>query len=123
MSALVLLGDCIEQMATLEAGSVQCCVTSPPYWGLRDYGHAGQIGLESTPQDLRRQAGRGLPRGLAGAPRRLRLWRARCAGEARSDDGAFGCHGASDGRQDPAPLSPRFSQSTPCRQHAAEDCG
>jgi DNA modification methylase len=30
--------------------SVQCCVTSPPYWGLRDYGHDGQIGLESTPE-------------------------------------------------------------------------
>jgi site-specific DNA-methyltransferase (adenine-specific) len=31
--------------------SVQCCVTSPPYWGLRDYGHEGQIGLEATPED------------------------------------------------------------------------
>lgn len=30
--------------------SVHCCVTSPPYWGLRDYGHDGQIGLESTPE-------------------------------------------------------------------------
>ena len=30
--------------------SVQCCVTSPPYWGLRDYGHEGQIGLEDTPE-------------------------------------------------------------------------
>ena len=30
--------------------SVNCCVTSPPYWGLRDYGHADQIGLESTPE-------------------------------------------------------------------------
>src|SRR4051812_25902792 len=29
--------------------SVHCCVTSPPYFGLRDYGHAGQIGLEATP--------------------------------------------------------------------------
>jgi site-specific DNA-methyltransferase (cytosine-N4-specific) len=28
--------------------SIQCCVTSPPYWGLRDYGHDGQIGLEPT---------------------------------------------------------------------------
>lgn len=31
--------------------SVQCCVTSPPYWGLRDYGHSGQIGLEQTPDE------------------------------------------------------------------------
>src|SRR6188474_1138279 len=32
-------------------GSVQCVVTSPPYWGLRDYGVAGQIGLEKTPEE------------------------------------------------------------------------
>ncbi len=30
---------------------VQCIVTSPPYWGLRDYGHPGQLGLEDTPQE------------------------------------------------------------------------
>jgi DNA modification methylase len=46
----VLLGDCIEQMRTLDEGSVHCCVTSPPYWGLRDYGAEGQIGLEKTPE-------------------------------------------------------------------------
>ena len=32
--------------------SVQCCVTSPPYWGLRDYGHPGQIGQEATPDEF-----------------------------------------------------------------------
>jgi len=42
-------GDCLDILPTLEAGSVHCCVTSPPYYGLRDYGHAGQIGLEDTP--------------------------------------------------------------------------
>lgn len=42
-------GDCRAVLATLAEGSVQCCVTSPPYWGLRDYGHAGQLGLEETP--------------------------------------------------------------------------
>jgi DNA modification methylase len=42
-------GDAIEVMRTLPANSVQCCVTSPPYFGLRDYGHDGQIGLENTP--------------------------------------------------------------------------
>ena len=36
-------------LADLPEGSAQCCVTSPPYFGLRDYGHAGQIGLEMTP--------------------------------------------------------------------------
>jgi DNA modification methylase len=49
LSATVLVGDCIEQMRTLPDGSVNCCVTSPPYLWLRDYGHAGQIGLEPTP--------------------------------------------------------------------------
>jgi DNA modification methylase len=45
----LLLGDCRESMQTMPAESVQCCVTSPPYWGLRDYGHDGQLGLEPTP--------------------------------------------------------------------------
>jgi DNA modification methylase len=43
-------GDCLEVMATMADNSVHCCVTSPPYWGLRDYGHDGQIGLEATPE-------------------------------------------------------------------------
>jgi DNA modification methylase len=38
-------------LATLPAASVHCCVTSPPYFGLRDYGHSGQIGLEPTPAE------------------------------------------------------------------------
>jgi DNA modification methylase len=46
----IIQGDCIEGMRTLPDASVHCCVTSPPYWGLRDYGHDGQIGLESTPE-------------------------------------------------------------------------
>ena len=49
MNVKIIQGDCIEVMRTLDAGSVQTCVTSPPYWGLRDYGVDGQIGLESTP--------------------------------------------------------------------------
>lgn len=47
----ILTGDACEQLATLPDESVNCCVTSPPYWGLRDYGEAGQIGLEPTPQE------------------------------------------------------------------------
>jgi DNA modification methylase len=39
-------------MKTLDANSIQTCVTSPPYFGLRDYGHDGQIGLEPTPEDF-----------------------------------------------------------------------
>ena len=40
------VGDCIESLRTMPAQSVHCCVTSPPYFGLRDYGVDGQIGLE-----------------------------------------------------------------------------
>lgn len=47
----ILHGDCRDVLPTLPAGSVQCCVTSPPYYGLRDYGVAGQIGLEPTPNE------------------------------------------------------------------------
>ena len=45
-----LVGDAAEQLATLPAGCVQMCATSPPYWGLRDYGEPGQLGLEETPE-------------------------------------------------------------------------
>lgn len=44
----ILIGDVREQLATLDENSVHCVVTSPPYWGLRDYGVSGQLGLEST---------------------------------------------------------------------------
>ena len=42
-------GDVRDVLPTLDAKSVQCVITSPPYWGLRDYGVDGQIGLEPTP--------------------------------------------------------------------------
>ena len=42
--------DCIEGLKTIPDNSVNCCVTSPPYYGLRDYGVDGQIGLEDTPK-------------------------------------------------------------------------
>lgn len=45
-------GDCLETMRAMPDGLVQTCVTSPPYFGLRDYGHDGQIGLESTPEEF-----------------------------------------------------------------------
>jgi DNA modification methylase len=47
---MIIYGDCREKLKELEAESVQMCVTSPPYWGLRDYGHSGQLGLEETPE-------------------------------------------------------------------------
>jgi DNA modification methylase len=43
-------GDCRDLLAQLPDGCVQACITSPPYWGLRDYGHEGQLGLEATPE-------------------------------------------------------------------------
>lgn len=49
MTVRILRGDCRDVLATLPERSVHCCVTSPPYFGLRDYGVAGQIGLEPTP--------------------------------------------------------------------------
>lgn len=49
---MILVGDCIASMRTLPERSVQTCVTSPPYFGLRDYGHEGQIGLEPTPDEF-----------------------------------------------------------------------
>jgi DNA modification methylase len=47
----LLTGDCRAILPTLPAASVHCVVTSPPYWGLRDYGVAGQIGLEASYTD------------------------------------------------------------------------
>lgn len=48
MTVSILTGDCRTILPTLPAESVHCCVTSPPYWGLRDFGVAGQIGLEPS---------------------------------------------------------------------------
>jgi site-specific DNA-methyltransferase (cytosine-N4-specific) len=48
MGSMILQGDSLHVLRRLPAQSVQCIVTSPPYWGLRDYGIAGQIGLENS---------------------------------------------------------------------------
>jgi DNA modification methylase len=48
----VHIGDCIESMKKMPDGSINTCITSPPYFGLRDYGHDGQIGLEPTPDEF-----------------------------------------------------------------------
>ena len=49
--ARMIAGDCVESMRGMDAASCHSVVTSPPYWGLRDYGHAGQIGLERSAAD------------------------------------------------------------------------
>ncbi len=48
----ILVGDCLELLRAMPDESVHCCITSPPYFGLRDYGMAGQIGLEQTPAEF-----------------------------------------------------------------------
>ena len=47
----ILTGDALDMLRTLPDNSVKCCVTSPPYYALRDYGVYGQIGLEETPEE------------------------------------------------------------------------
>jgi len=46
----IINGYTLTELRNLPSESVQCCVTSPPYWGLRDYGIDGQMGLENTPE-------------------------------------------------------------------------
>ena len=47
----ILQGDVIERLQDIEDNTIQCVVTSPPYWGLRDYGEDNQLGLEETPEE------------------------------------------------------------------------
>lgn len=46
------IGDCLQSLKEMPDQAVHCCVTSPPYFGLRDYGADGQIGLEPTPDEF-----------------------------------------------------------------------
>lgn len=48
MTVEIIIGDALTELRKMPSVSVDCCVTSPPYWGLRDYGVAGQLGLEKT---------------------------------------------------------------------------
>jgi DNA modification methylase len=50
-AAEILIGDVRTRLHDIPDNSIQTCITSPPYWGLRDYGHDGQIGLEQTPDE------------------------------------------------------------------------
>jgi hypothetical protein len=52
MTVRILIGDSRQRLKELPDESVHCVVTSPPYWGLRDYGVDGQIGLEASPSDF-----------------------------------------------------------------------
>ena len=48
---MILTGNCLDFLKTLDGGVVHTCITSPPYWGLRDYGMDGQLGQEPTPSE------------------------------------------------------------------------
>ena len=48
----IYVGDCRETLKNLADESVNTCITSPPYWGLRDYGEGEQLGLEETPEEF-----------------------------------------------------------------------
>jgi DNA modification methylase len=49
---MILIGDVRQKLKEIPDQSVHCCVTSPPYWGLRDYGEDKQIGMEDTPEQF-----------------------------------------------------------------------
>ena len=51
MTADLRQGDALDVLQDLPDGAARCCITSPPYWGLRDYGVDGQLGLEFTPEE------------------------------------------------------------------------
>lgn len=50
MTSKIMVGDALKSLHLLPSGSIDCCVTSPPYYHLRDYGVEGQLGLEDTPE-------------------------------------------------------------------------
>jgi DNA modification methylase len=52
VSIVIRIGDSRNVLATLPDASVHCCITSPPYYGLRDYGVEGQMGLEASPDEF-----------------------------------------------------------------------
>jgi DNA modification methylase len=47
----IIVGDCLTVLRGMDSRTIDCCITSPPYYRLRDYGVVGQIGLEQTPED------------------------------------------------------------------------
>ncbi len=52
MTDTIINGDCLAALKELPDDFVHCCVTSPPYYALRDYGMDGQIGREETPPSM-----------------------------------------------------------------------
>jgi DNA modification methylase len=48
---IIYCGDVLKTISAFDSNSINCCVTSPPYWGLRDYGHEDQFGAETFPEE------------------------------------------------------------------------
>ena len=48
----ILQGNCLDKLKELPDQSINTCITSPPYWGLRDYGEYKQLGMEDTPEEF-----------------------------------------------------------------------
>ncbi len=48
----ILQGNCLDKLKELSGQSINTCITSPPYWGLRDYGEDKQLGMEDTPEEF-----------------------------------------------------------------------
>ena len=57
----IIHNDCLDALKDMPSESVHCCVTSPPYYGLRDYGMDGQVGREATPEQYIRKLTEILP--------------------------------------------------------------
>jgi DNA modification methylase len=57
MNAKIIQGDSIEALKTLDSESINCCITSPPYWGLRDYGTATWVGGDNNCEHLDKKTG------------------------------------------------------------------
>ena len=49
---MIIVGNCLEKLRELHSDHIQCVVTSPPYWGLRDYDNEDQLGQEDTPEEF-----------------------------------------------------------------------
>jgi len=52
MTNTIRTGDAIAQLQEMDSGSIHMCMTSPPYWNLRDYGEPDQLGLEDTSEEF-----------------------------------------------------------------------
>ena len=52
MKTKIIIGNSLDKLKHLQEQSINTCITSPPYWGLRDYGESDQLGLEETPEEF-----------------------------------------------------------------------